>query len=151
VQFGLSDSHGTVNFTSDLGGLNHVAMDNDKTAIEVDVLTGDELVTKTDLAPKILKIDVEGLELRLLRGCSQLLTGVDAIIIELNGSGDRYGYSDRDVYDLLINSGFNCFDYHPESRELVARNDYQQQHFNSLFVKQENLDEVCRRISAPSG
>lgn len=117
VQCGLSDSHSILKFTSELGGLNHVALHRNEAAIEVDVLTADEIIARTGLAPTIIKIDVEGYELPLLRGCSQILTSIEAIIIELNGSGKRYGFSDRDVYDLLINYGFGCFEYNPESRE----------------------------------
>jgi FkbM family methyltransferase len=147
VQCGLSDSRGELRFTTELGGLNHVATGKEAAAIEVAVLTGDELVAETGLTPKIMKIDVEGFELPLLRGSSGLLSNAAAVIIELNGSGKSYGHSDVDVHNLLIHAGFGCFDYLPESRELHARSDYHHDRFNSLYVSLMRLDEVRSRIT----
>jgi len=148
VQCGLSDSNGKLRFTVALGGLNHVARPNDAEAIEVDVLTGDELVTKTGLTPQIVKIDVEGFELPLLRGSAGLLSNAVAVIIELNGSGKVYGHSDVDVHNLLINAGFGCFDYLPDSHELRARSNYHSDRFNSLYISLNRLGEVRSRICA---
>lgn len=146
IQCGLSDSSGTLRFTATLGGLNHVARPKDAGAIEVDVITGDELVATTGLAPQVVKIDVEGFELPLLRGSSGLLSKTAAVIIELNGSGKAYGHSDGEVHNLLIDAGFGCFDYLPDSYELRARSDYHRERFNSLYINLARLDEVRSRI-----
>lgn len=47
--------------------------------------------------PQIVKIDVEGFELPLLRGSTDLLPNFSAVIIELNGSGKAFGHMDSDA------------------------------------------------------
>lgn len=96
----------------------------------------------TGLAPQVVKIDVEGFELPLLRGSPGLLSKTAAVIIELNGSGKAYGHSDGEVHNLLIDAGFGCFDYLPDSCELRARSDYHRERFNSLYISLARLDEV---------
>ncbi|MBM4213226.1 MAG: FkbM family methyltransferase [Gammaproteobacteria bacterium] len=55
----------------------------------------------------LLKIDVEGFELFVLKGLQPTLSRTDHVLIEV---GDRlfaqYGYSFGDVYDLLASEGF---------------------------------------------
>jgi len=143
---GLAADRGVLRFTASYGGMNHVATTGEGETVEVDVMTGDHLAAESGLTPRILKIDVEGFELPLLRGCAGLLRKVAAVIIELNGSGKRYGHSDDDVHRLLVDAGFCCCDYLPESRELRIRNDYQRQRPNSLYVNRSMLDDVRARL-----
>ncbi|MCQ8105066.1 FkbM family methyltransferase [Methylomonas sp. SURF-2] len=147
VRCGLSHTAGKLGFTLALGGMNRVATPRDTETIEVDVLTADELVAQTGLSPLVVKIDVEGFELPLLRGSCALLPSVAAIIIELNGSGGLYGYSDDEVHAYLIAAGFSCFDYLPATRELNPRSDFQRQKFNSLYINLRMLDETRSRFS----
>lgn len=146
VPCGLSDSSGTLRFTVAHGGMNHVATPADAETVAVDVCSCDELVARTGLSPRVLKIDVEGFELPLLRGGAGLLSSVAAIIIELNGSGRAYGHTDDEVHALLLQAGFGCFDYCPESRELRARSGYQRRRINSLYIHHAKLDEVGARL-----
>lgn len=150
VNCGLSDRGGTLRFTTGLGGMNRVATGRDSETLEVDVIAVDELVARTGLAPNAVKIDVEGFELPLLRGAADLLSNTVAIIIELNGNGKKYGHSDRDVHNLLVDAGFGCFDYLPESRGLRPRSEPHEDRFNSLYLKLDKLGEVRVRIGAPS-
>jgi len=146
VKCGLADARGTLSFTSTLGGMNHVATPRDTDTIQVDVMTADDLVAMTGLLPRVLKIDVEGFELPLLRGSAALLPQVEAIIIELNGSGRPYGHADEDVHAFLLAAGFGCFDYAPDTHTLTPRDDFQREKFNSLYVKLGALDAVRSRI-----
>ena len=145
---GLADTSGTLQFTSSHGGMNHVAQAADSQTIPVEVCTVDELVAKSGLAPCLLKIDVEGFELPLLRGAPDLLTRTAAVIIELNGSGQAYGRTDEEVHAWLLEAGFGCFDYLPESRELRSRSDFQRARNNSLYVSQKRLQETRSRLRA---
>jgi FkbM family methyltransferase len=148
IQCGLSDSSGKLRFSIARGGMNRVATPRDVETIDVEVLTGDELVTNTGLTPEVVKIDVEGFELPLLNGSPSLLANTTAVIIELNGSGKAYGHSDDEVHALLVRAGFACFDYLTETRELRARNDYQRQRFNSLYIRLRKISEVRSRVLA---
>jgi len=149
IQCGLADANGKLKFTKTLGGMNRVATPRDTDTIDVDVLTADELVARTGLSPKIVKIDVEGFELPLLRGSTNLLPSVAAIIIELNDSGRTYGNTDDDVHAFLIASGFQCFDYAPSTRKLKPRSDFHRQRFNSLYLNLRLIDETRSRLATP--
>jgi len=71
-------------------------------------------------SPSIMKIDVEGYELNIFKGGKDLLQNPDlkAIIIEMMELGVRYGSSDSQVHDLLVNNGFNLYEYDPVNRAL---------------------------------
>lgn len=43
---------------------------------------------------------------------------VKAIIIELNGSGNRYGYDESQIKQKLIDGGFESYAYDPFERKL---------------------------------
>lgn len=150
LRCGLSDRSELLRFTDELGGLNHVATTSAECSVEVNVRRGDDLVAEAELQPVMLKVDVEGFELPLLRGASEMLAGVAIVIIELNGSGERYGYADSEVYDLLSASGFRCFGYSAQSKTLHQREDYRRDSFNSLFISLDCIDDVRARISSIS-
>jgi len=146
VRCGLSNSNAMLQFTSRRGGMNRVATAHDTDTVEVEVMSCDSLVAETGLCPLVLKIDVEGFELPLLQGASKLLEHTVAIIIELNGSGAVYGRTDDEVHALLVQAGFGCFDYATDRRELRPRDNYQRDHYNSLYIKRDQIDAVRARI-----
>ena len=54
-----------------------------------------------------LKIDVEGMELEVLQGAEQTIsTHKPAILLELNGLGERYGHKDAEVRAWLEDRGY---------------------------------------------
>lgn len=67
-----------------------------------------------------IKIDVEGFERQVLEGSTRTLqsTSLLGLIVELNGSGRRYGYEDSEVHEALVNAGFSPVRYAPASREI---------------------------------
>jgi hypothetical protein len=67
---------------------------------------------------------------------------LQAIIIELNGSGRRYGYNDDDIDKLLQGYGFMPYTYNPIRRELVSLNHYTSH--NTIYLR--NALEVARRL-----
>jgi FkbM family methyltransferase len=119
LQIGLSDRPAKLRFTADLDTVNHVMIDGEGgIGIEVDVSTVDEIVGVQ--TPLLMKIDVEGHELPLLRGASKTLSADDllAVIMETNNSGARYGNSDHDLFRLMADHGFSAFSYDPFARTL---------------------------------
>lgn len=97
-------------------------------------------------APDILKIDVEGFESEVLAGASNILEDnkLKAIIIEINGSGQRYGYSDADIHRNLLNKGFLPYDYNPYQRKLEKRQSYGE--YNTIYVR--DYDTVSDRLKS---
>src|SRR5437762_13881098 len=78
-----------------------LAVDEDQPNIEVPVTTLDDLVGE-DVAT-VIKIDVEGNELPVLRGGQRVLADrrLWAVIMETNGSGVRYGGEDEELFEAM--------------------------------------------------
>ncbi len=53
-----------------------------------------------------IKIDVEGLEMEVLKGAARILENVEYLMIELNGNSERYGSSKKDIKEHLKSLGF---------------------------------------------
>jgi FkbM family methyltransferase len=149
---GLSDHVGTLSFTTQHGGMNRVVRKGETATIEVGVATADVVAEQAGLAPNLLKIDVEGFEYPLLSGGRRLLQeSVQVIIIELNGSGRRYGFADEDVDRLLVDAGFGPFAYDPLSRTLSARPGLNRRGLNTLYVREDCVESAREKLrSAPA-
>ena len=140
----LGAAPGKLRFTVGLDTMNHMASGQagEHTA-EVQVDTLDHVLgLKT---PLLLKIDVEGFESEVLKGATRTLQqeSLKAILIELNGSGKRYGYNDEDIHRLLISYGFEPYEYIPEQRRLVKQAGYGT--LNTLYIRDEAF--VLARIA----
>ena len=61
-----------------------------------------------DVVPtRLLKLDVEGCELAVLRGAARLLEQTDIVYCELSrGNCARFGYRPEEVEALLLDAGF---------------------------------------------
>ena len=142
----LGDRIGKVAFSSDKGPMNHVLAENERTAKElvVNVSTLDE-VLKEDV-PFLMKIDVEGYETLMLRGATHTLVNerLCAIIMELNGSGERYGYNEEDILNQMETFGFRAYRYDPFKRSLTKIEGKNLLGGNTLFIRNEKyiLDRI---------
>ena len=54
----------------------------------------------------MIKIDVEGLEMEVLKGAGKILENVEYLMIELNGNSEKYGSSKKDIKEHLKSLGF---------------------------------------------
>jgi FkbM family methyltransferase len=115
----LGGKNGYIDFTSTLDTVNHVATKDDKDVIQVEMITLDNLLAGKK--PSLLKIDVEGFETEVINGAGNTLLAesLKAIIIELNGSGVRYGYDEKNIHAVLLENGFIPFFYGPVERKLT--------------------------------
>lgn len=138
---GIGSKSGVLSFTSDLDTVNHVVLDSTSTnSIEVKIETLDHLVN--GLHPSLIKIDVEGFESEVLEGATAILNDdqLKAIIIELNGSGIAYGFSDDEIHRKLIDLHFRPFTYHPFSRTLSPRDSYGET--NTIYLRDVSFVEA---------
>ncbi len=140
---GLAGNNGSIKFTGTLDTVNHVATNDDKDVIEVKIDTLDGIVKMRN--PCLIKIDVEGYESEVLKGaCDTLMNpSLKALIVELNGSGKRYGYDDNDVHKKLITNGFSPFEYDPLLRTLSPIKTFGSQ--NTIYIR--DIDFVTQRVS----
>jgi hypothetical protein len=101
-------------------------------------------------SPSLLKIDVEGYETPVLEGAQQSLTNpaLHCLIMELNGSGDRYGFDESRILELMFDHGFETFSYNPFDRRLINLKGKNPSSGNTLFVRDKGL-VLERLVRAP--
>jgi FkbM family methyltransferase len=139
---------GTIAFSDDLDTTrNHVLADGEETfdKIEVSVRTLDEILEGS--RPTVLKIDVEGFETAVLQGGTSTLAdeSLHSVIIELNGSGSRYGYDESEIIRLMTEHCFKPYRYAPYTRQLIDLNGKNLLNGNTLFVR--DIDHVKKRVA----
>lgn len=79
--------------------------------IEVQLERLDDVIDP-ELAVGLVKVDVEGAEVKVLRGAQQLLRRHRPAVVFEHGSGgaDLYGSTSAELYDLLDDCGLRVFD-----------------------------------------
>ncbi|MDH4393957.1 MAG: FkbM family methyltransferase [Aquabacterium sp.] len=139
LNLGLADAEGQIRFTSDLDTVNHALAKGEisTNTIAVKVTTLDQAMV--GIQPNLIKIDVEGYETPVLAGAAQTLrdSSLRAVIMELNGSGNRYGYDESKLLTLMMEAGFKTFTYEPFSRALKSLSGRNQLEGNTLFIRDE--------------
>ena len=134
-----------IKFTSEFDTVNH-ALSNDeknKQYIKVDVFPLSDIL-KAENNIRLIKIDVEGFETDVLKGMDLLLKTNDlkAIIIELNGSGNRYGYDEKKIDEKLKKNNFFPYSYNPFKRILTTLNEISDK--NTIYIS--DIDFVRQRL-----
>ncbi len=82
----------------------------------------------------LMKMDTKGYELPALKGAKSLVgnESLQAIILELNSSGVRYGLSDQETFTLLADNVFKPYHYDLFSRSLILKEDCNQHEYNTI-------------------
>lgn len=115
--------------------------------LRVPVVTLDEaLLGKT---PKLIKIDVEGFETEVLAGAAATFAnpGLCAVIMELNGSGTRYGFDEDSLHQHMLVIGFRPCRYEPTTRRVVDLNGRRSTSGNTLYLRKPEAIEIEVRQS----
>jgi len=146
LNIGVGSIKSTLLFTKMDDALNHVVSEaemNSGECIEVPVDTIDNIAIRAG-TPMMVKIDVEGFETEVLNGMQTCLANdnLKVIIIELNGSGGRYGYDENRIDELLRKHTFQPYDYDPFTRKLVVMKE--KGIFNTIYAR--DLEFVRKRI-----
>lgn len=116
---GLSSRAGELHFTTDLDATNHVAAEG----LAVPVRTLDEVMAGR--IPYMLKIDVEGHELEVLRGAAASLAHTQVALIETR-------QNEREIGAVMSGHGFRPFVYDALARRLSPASEG---HLNTMFVR----------------
>ncbi|HEY8661947.1 MAG TPA: FkbM family methyltransferase [Hanamia sp.] len=144
---GLGSVKTELYFTSSHGTVNHVLSQNEieyqNDTVKVQVFPFDEIALQEGI-PQLIKIDVEGFETEVIRGMKNTLQSneLKAIIIELNGSGGRYGYDESLIHQELSDLNFFPHEYNPFTRNLERIESYSST--NTIYIK--DYDFVKDRI-----
>lgn len=148
LNVGIGKERGVLRFTSGLDTVNHVLAKSESgmDAIEVEVERLDDVLSGFE--PAIIKIDVEGFETNVILGAQEALSrpSLFAVIMELNGSGGRYGFDENRLHRKMLEYGFAAFSYAPFERKLVPLDGKNAGSGNTLYVR--NAAEVSRRLGS---
>ena len=140
TNIGIGSSIGKLRMSSDLDTVNHVKLTESEcnTDIIVEVCDLDTIFSNGEF-PSLVKIDVEGFETEVIGGMNNVLLSdsLKAIIIELNGSGGRYGYDESLIHQTLLKHSFKPFHYDPFERKLTELNSYGST--NTLYLRDLNF------------
>jgi hypothetical protein len=122
--------------------------EQNKNSINIEVTTLD--IALDGELPAVMKIDVEGYETLVLKGAEKILKQqtLHSVIMELNGSGDRYGFDENKILELMLDHGFKTYSYNPLDRRLLILDGKNLSSGNTLFIRDEPL-VTDRLMSAP--
>ena len=145
LNVGIGEAPAAIRFTACLDTVNHVlaAGEVDADAIEVPVVMLDSVMN--DKHPSLIKVDVEGYETPVIKGAMETLRNpaLHSVIIELNGSGDRYNFHESNILDSMLGHGFGTYNYEPFTRSL-EKLDGKSRSGNTLFIR--DVDRVIERL-----
>jgi FkbM family methyltransferase len=116
---GLSFEPGELIFTSGLDTKNRLALPGEDIAtVTVPVRTLDAICEGR--TPRVIKIDVEGHEASVLQGAIETLArkDLDAVLMETNGAGEKFGASDAALVATMRQHGFTPCAYDAIRRRL---------------------------------
>jgi FkbM family methyltransferase len=143
---GVGAERGELIFTSSLDTVNHVlgAAESDIASTKIAVNTLDEMLGES--RPTVIKIDVEGFETRVIDGAAKALSRdtLLAVVMELNGSGERYGFDESTLHARMLGYAFRPFTYSPFTRQLLSLEGKKSTSGNTLYIK--NLERVQERL-----
>ena len=146
LNLGLGRNDGQLHFTSGLDTVNHVvaAGEAEAAVLEVPVRTLDGVLNGRP--PALIKMDVEGFETEVLAGARRTLDdpGLMALIMELNGSGSRYGFDEDALHRDLLARGFVTCRYRPFARLLEPSHGARSAGGNTLYVR--DADRLAERV-----
>jgi FkbM family methyltransferase len=123
LNIALGAEAGIVNFTDERRkDDNNCVAQNADSGIRVACRTLASLVDEHSISRiAIMKIDVEGFEMQVLRGAQSMLHKVDSIYIEvLEHTLQKFGSCSADVIRLLQSHGFRCFYFKDDRSNVVA-------------------------------
>lgn len=149
LNMGIGDKKTLISFSTNQDTTNHILSKDELQStkgLEVTVERLDDIIT--GYSPALIKIDVEGYEYPVLQGGLKTLKmpSLLAVIIETNGSGERYGYSDQQVDQLMREQGFSASHYEPFSRTFKLLSAGQYNLGNTIYIR--DISEALSRVEA---
>ena len=144
---GIGAKSGNVEFSTGNDTTNRVLnageTSNDSITVGIDSL--DSILEHLE-TPALIKIDVEGFGKMVIEGAEKTLRnpGLHAVIMELNGSGNFYGFDEKHLVETMSAYGFSAFRYDPWTRKLDSLEGSNHNPGNTLFLR--DTDHVLERL-----
>lgn len=113
VHGALSDHAGRARFTLDgpAAATNRLSTPSENgTSVEVPLFTLDALVAEQGLTPAVMKVDVEGAELLLLRGARATMREARPVVVLELHWGRELGATPQSLFDLTREYGYDVHD-----------------------------------------
>lgn len=144
----LGDTEGTLTITDHRGAANRATSGEEIDGQTVPCHTLDAALDGA--TPTVLKVDVEGYELPVLRGAANSLARPElaVVILELRGHGKRYGFDEDDIRNMMSTAGFEAYSYDPVRRHLVEIADCPWPVRDTIFIR-DQAAAIARIKDAP--
>jgi len=141
----LGENEAEVNISNSSGALNRIKNEKHLNTEIVKQKSLDSIIKNN--IPRLIKIDVEGYEMKVLLGARRILSNLKlkAIIIELNGGSKKYDMTDNQIHNMIVSFGFHAISYDPMSRKLYPLMNYNNQSHNTIYIR--NIDDVANLVS----
>ena len=111
--------------------------------IEVPITSIDNLELK-ELEFSLMKIDVEGYEKFVLLGAKNTIKKVNCLYFEVIPKNyKKYGYAPKEIFDFLINEGFQLFIILEGNKITPIKTDFNQYVANVLAIRK--IDDFLKR------
>ena len=122
----ISDSTGVINYARNSGQPDPTLSSEEKSldikngeSVSIKTVSLDDFFKNIDPKPDIIKIDVEGAEMQVLKGMKQLLKKEDIkIFLEVHPERlSEFGLSVKKVISFLMDRGYNVFEFQDFRKE----------------------------------
>jgi FkbM family methyltransferase len=105
----IGESSGTLRITDNTSDDKNAVATATENGLSIEVLTLDDLLKGVGHI-RLLKVDVEGFELAVFRGASELLKRTDMVYFEsFDEQSARYGFTTRDLIQQVEQAGFSIY------------------------------------------
>lgn len=151
-QLTFNISHNGYDAWNSFADLKHVIFESQ---IQVDVMRFDTFINEKNIdynKISLIKIDVEGWELSVLQGMETLFAKNDfnaCFLIEFTEENTfRAGYSCRDLYNYMLNRGYEWFNYDLKTEQIKpAQLKAYYPYENLIAIKKQKIPFVKKRLN----
>jgi FkbM family methyltransferase len=137
INIGLGNKEENLKFSTDQGTINHVLKKGEDVKQMTKILVRPLDDVLDGRVPKIIKIDTEGFETKVIEGAQKTLINKNlfAVIMELNGSGAYYGFDEDILHQKMLSFNFNSYIYDPNKKKLISLKNNKNKDKNTLYVR----------------
>lgn len=116
------------------------------TQVKCRVMRLDDFCCEKNIFPDILKMDVEGAELFVLKGATGMLGKQPVIYCEmLRKHAKRFDYHPNDIINFMSERDYSCFTFHKNKFSVVENIDDETTETNFFFLNRKKHADIIMR------